>query len=95
MRVDLDRGTVGVGAGWPNWNMAQQTQTITSTTSSLVQPWTGCVLHTTYTHKCNINTIINPIVKSTDTEKVVFHVIVQKLQLPHCSWMPLPIVVVV
>lgn len=50
MCVDLDRGAVGVGAGWPNGNVAQQTQTVTSTTSSLVQPRTGCVLHTQHTH---------------------------------------------
>lgn len=43
MCVDLDRGAVGVGAGRPDRNVAQQTQTITSTTSSLVQPWTACV----------------------------------------------------
>lgn len=50
VRVDLDRGAVGVGTGWPNGDVAQQTQTITSTTSSLVQPRTGCVLPTQHTH---------------------------------------------
>lgn len=43
MCVDLDSRAVGISAGWPDRNVAQQTQTITSTTSSLVQPWTGCV----------------------------------------------------
>lgn len=43
MCVDLDVVAVGVGACWPNGNVAQQTQTVTSATSSLVQPRTGCV----------------------------------------------------
>lgn len=58
MCVDLDRWAVGVSAGWPNGNMAQQTQTVTSTTSSLVQPRTGCVLHTQHTHRYNIIKIV-------------------------------------
>lgn len=49
MCADLDRGAMGISAGWPNRDMAQQTQTVTSTTSSLVQPRTGCVLHRTHT----------------------------------------------
>lgn len=49
MCADLDCGPMGVSAGRPNRDMAQQTQTVTSTTSSLVQPWTGCVLHRTHT----------------------------------------------
>lgn len=48
--VDLDRGAVGISAGRPDRNVAQQTQTITSTTSSLVQPWTACILITQHTH---------------------------------------------
>lgn len=43
MCVDLDRGSVGISTSWPNRNMTQQTETITSTTCRLVQPWTGCV----------------------------------------------------
>lgn len=43
MRVDLDRGSVGVSTSRANRNMTQQTKAITSTTSRLVQPWTGCV----------------------------------------------------
>lgn len=50
MRADLDRGAVGVSAGWPNGDVAQQAQTVTGTTGSLVQPRTGCVLHKTHTH---------------------------------------------
>lgn len=43
MCVDLDRGPVRISTGWSHRNMAQQTQTITSATGSLVQPRTGCV----------------------------------------------------
>lgn len=43
MCVDLDRGAVGICTGWPNRNVAQQTEAITSTTSSLMKPWTWCV----------------------------------------------------
>lgn len=53
------------------------------------------VFCTKHTHRYNINTIINPSVKSTDTEKVMTHVIEQKLELPPRSWMPPPVVVVV
>lgn len=46
MCVDLDRRAVGVSAGRPHWNMAQQSQTVASAPSSLMQPGTGCVLET-------------------------------------------------
>lgn len=51
MCVDLDSGPVGISTGWPNRTVTQQTQSITSTTSSLVQPWTSCVLHVTHRFK--------------------------------------------
>lgn len=56
--VDLDRGAVSIGAGWPDGNMTQQTKTVTSTTSSLVQPRTGCVLPTQHTQNVVIHVIV-------------------------------------
>lgn len=41
---DLDGGAVGIGAGWPDRNVAQHSQTVSS--SSLMEPWTGSILHT-------------------------------------------------
>lgn len=75
MRADLDRGAMGVGAGWPNRDMAQQTQTVTSTTSSLVQPRTGCVLHRT--HAETQHQYREKIQEFTDTEKEKIPVVAQ------------------
>lgn len=44
MRADFNRGAVGISAGWSYGNVTQQTQTVTCTTDSLVQPWAGCAL---------------------------------------------------
>ena len=71
MCVDLDRRAVGIGAGWPNGNMAQQTQTITSTTGSLVQPWTGCVLHTQHVQRYDINKNVKSKCKQTQSSETV------------------------
>lgn len=76
--VDLDRGAVGVCAGWPNGNVAQQTQTVASTTGTRVQPRTGCVLYTQNTHTHTNISSINQNVKST--ENVVMHVVYTYIQ---------------
>lgn len=47
VRADLDRRPMRICAGGTNRDVAQQTHTVTCTPGRLVQPRTGCVLHST------------------------------------------------